>query len=138
MLLSRTARYFRVFQHIAEFYNYLGQLIVTAGVHRRLASELSPRGLTFRHWPGVSLYTSSCEFAETCVFGKQSPGIMRCGQPLLLLSMKNKSRSWQPLLRTYGRCFAEFLNEGSPDHLGTLTPVHLCWFAVRAASKTSV
>jgi hypothetical protein len=30
----------RVFQHIAKFYNYLGQLIVTAAVYRGLASLL--------------------------------------------------------------------------------------------------
>ena len=29
--------------------------------------------LTFRHWAGFSPYTSSYEFAETCVFDKQSP-----------------------------------------------------------------
>jgi hypothetical protein len=28
----------------------------------------------------------------------------------------------QTLSRSYGRCFAEFLNEGSPDHLGILYP----------------
>ena len=44
----------------------------------------------------------------------------------------------QPLLRTYGHCFAEFLNEGSPDHLGTITPAHLSWFAVRAARQEIV
>ena len=30
--------------------------------------------LTFRHWAGVRLYTSSYEFAEPCVFVKQSIG----------------------------------------------------------------
>ncbi len=29
-----------MFQHIAKFYNYLGQLIVTAAVYRGLASLL--------------------------------------------------------------------------------------------------
>jgi hypothetical protein len=29
--------------------------------------------LTFRHWAGFSPYTSTYVFAETCVFGKQSP-----------------------------------------------------------------
>ncbi len=28
----------------------------------------------------------------------------------------------QTLSRSYGRCFAEFLNEGSPEHLGLLDP----------------
>jgi hypothetical protein len=35
-----------VFQHIAEFYNYLGQLIVTAAVYRGLASLLRGEPLT--------------------------------------------------------------------------------------------
>ena len=39
----------------------------------------------------------------------------------------------QALSRSYGRCFAEFLNDGSLVHLGTLVPTHLCWFAVRIA-----
>ncbi len=59
-------------------FRYHRTIIVIAGVHRRLASRLSPRGLTFRHWPGVSPYTSSYEFAETCVFDKQSPGVFSC------------------------------------------------------------
>jgi len=33
-------------QHIAEFYNYLGQLIVTAAVYRGLASLLRAEALT--------------------------------------------------------------------------------------------
>jgi hypothetical protein len=36
----------RMFQHIAEFYNYLGQLIVTAAVYRGLASLLRTEVLT--------------------------------------------------------------------------------------------
>ena len=38
--------------------------------------------MTFRHWSGVSPYTSSFEFAGTCVFGKQSAG-KRLLRPLL-------------------------------------------------------
>jgi len=113
----------------ANFYHRT--IIVIAGVHRRLASELSPRSLTFRHWPGVSSYTSSYEFAGTCVFGKQSPEISRCGPPLL-------AKGGQGLLLTYAFCFAEFLNEVSPDHLGTLTPTHLCRFTVRTTLETIV
>ena len=53
-------------------FRYLRTVIVTAAVHRGFSSELSPLPLTFRHWAGVSLYTSSCDFAQTCVFDKQS------------------------------------------------------------------
>ena len=41
-----------------------------------------PLLITFWHWSGVSPYTSSCEFAGTCVFDKQSPGIFYCGPDL--------------------------------------------------------
>jgi|SRR3989344_1465074 len=37
------------------------------------------RFLTFRHWSGVSPYTSSYELAGTCVFDKQSLEIFSCG-----------------------------------------------------------
>src|SRR5947209_6466855 len=40
LFTRRVARDTRSFQHIAEFYNYLGQLIVTAAVYRGLASLL--------------------------------------------------------------------------------------------------
>ena len=42
----------------------------------------SPAGLTFEHWAGISSYTSSYDLAGTCVFGKQSPGLISCG-PIL-------------------------------------------------------
>ena len=60
-------------------FRYLRTVIVTAAVHRGFSSELSPLPLTFRHWAGVSLYTSSFDFAQTCVFGKQSTGPFLCG-----------------------------------------------------------
>jgi hypothetical protein len=59
-------------------FRYLRTVIVTAAVHRGFSSELQPFPLTFRHWAGVSPYTSSYEFAETCVFGKQSAGPFHC------------------------------------------------------------
>ncbi len=65
-------------------FRYLRTVIVTAGVHPRFGSRLAPLPLTFGHWPGVGPYTSSYELAETCVFGKQSLGVFRCAQHLLL------------------------------------------------------
>ena len=102
-------------------FRYLRTVIVTAAVHRGFSSQLSPLPLTFRHWAGVSLYTSSFDFAQTCVFGKQSIGPFLCG----LLGLKGASpyhlteAILLPKLRIY---FAEFLNEGSPDPLGILYP----------------
>ena len=39
--------------------------------------------MTFRHRAGVRPYTSPCGLAESCVFGKQSLGPLRCGRPRL-------------------------------------------------------
>jgi hypothetical protein len=60
-------------------FRYLRTVIVTAAVHRGFSSELAPLPLTFRHWAGVSLYTSSCDFAQTCVCDKQSIEPFLCG-----------------------------------------------------------
>ena len=38
----------------------------------------------------------------------------------------------QSLSRSYGRCIAEFLSEGSLVRLWSTRPEHLCWFAVRS------
>jgi hypothetical protein len=70
--------------------------------------------VTFRHRAGVSPYTSSFDLAETCVFGKQSPGLFRCGPKV------PEDTLGQALFRSYGRCIAEFLNEGSLVRLGLL------------------
>ena len=60
-------------------FRYLRTVIVTAAVHRGFSRQHTPTSLTFRHRAGVSPYTSSFELAETCVFGKQSPGLINCG-----------------------------------------------------------
>ena len=60
-------------------FRYLRTVIVTAAVYWGFNSELSPFLLTFQHRAGVSPYTSSYDFAETCVFSKQSPTPFHCG-----------------------------------------------------------
>ena len=35
--------------------------------------------MTVRHWAGVRPHRLPYDFAETCVFGKQSPGSLHCG-----------------------------------------------------------
>jgi len=88
--------------------------------------------LTFRHWSGVTPYTSSYEFAGSCVFGKQSPGNLSLRPPHFGLrfthfkfkhSLKRKTISevWREALsRSYGCFFAEFLGKISPVRLGLL------------------
>ena len=84
-------------------FRYLRTVIVTAAVYWGFNSMLSHFLLTFQHRAGVSPYTSSFDFAQTCVFAKQSPGPILCGlcyqAPLF------------PKLRGH---FAEFLNYPSP------------------------
>ena len=87
-------------------FRYLRTVIVTAAVHRGLSSMLAHLPLTFRHWAGVSPYTSSFDFAETCVFAKQLLGPLHCDQLALA-----------PLLPKLRGHFAEFLNKGSPVRL---------------------
>ena len=91
-------------------FRYLRTVIVTAAVHRGLSSMLAHLPLTFRHWAGVSPYTSSFDFAETCVFAKQLLGPLHCDQLALA-----------PLLPKLRGHFAEFLNKGSPVRLRILS-----------------
>ena len=80
-------------------FRYLRTVIVTAAVHWGFDSMLAHLLLTFQHRAGVSPYTSSFDLAETCVFAKQSPGLIRCG-----------SLSRAPLIPKLRGNFAEFLN----------------------------
>ena len=49
-------------------FRYLRTVIVTAAVHRGFSSELAPLPLTFRHWAGISPYTSSYDFSRDLWF----------------------------------------------------------------------
>ena len=60
-------------------FRYLRTVIVTAAVHRGFSRKLSPPSLTYRHWAGVSPYTSPFGLARTCVFDKQSLEPILCG-----------------------------------------------------------
>ena len=115
----------RTFQHIARFYNGLGSgfccprshlefLCHTAPVDRYSYGRRSPGlrfkalsvetdepfPLTFRHWAGVSPYTSPFGLAETCVFDKQSPGPLYCG-PQGPPSGKRTSPHGHPFSQSY-------------------------------------
>ena len=60
-------------------FRYLRTVIVTAAVYWGFGSALARPPLTFQHRAGVRPYTSSYDFAESCVFAKQSPGPFHCG-----------------------------------------------------------
>src|SRR5438874_10478502 len=121
---QRSSRYsFRAGRNLPDKeFRYLRTVIVTAAVHRGFTSWLrAPLGLTFRHWAGVSPYTSTCVFAETCVFGKQSLEPIYCG-PLTPSRREQATRA--PLLPKVRGHVAEFLNRGSLVHLGGVPPAY--------------
>ena len=94
-------------------FRYLRTVIVTAAVYWGFDSKLAPLLLTFQHRAGVRPYTSSCDFAEPCVFGKQSlpPGLCH---PHILAYIRV---TLLPKLRVQ---FAEFLQRSSLKRLGIL------------------
>ena len=105
-------------------FRYLRTVIVTAAVYRGFDSELAPLLLTFRHWAGVSPYTSAFALAETCVFAKQSPGPFHCGsdQPL------QAAVAERPFSRSYGAILPSSLTRVLPIALvcSTRLPVSDC------------
>ena len=58
--------------------------------------------------------------AESCVFGKQSLGPIRCGRRALPELVRSPPAA--PLLPKLRGHYAEFLDHGSPDRLGMLYP----------------
>ena len=72
---------------------------------------IPPPTLTFSHRSGVTPYTSSCELAGSCVFGKQLAE---------RLSLRPSFNRGQALSLTYGRFYAEFLRGKSLVPLGLL------------------
>ena len=94
-------------------FRYLRTVIVTAAVYLGFNSELSPLLLTFRHRAGVRPYTSSCDFAEPCVFSKQSP-------PPGLCPSAPVARDRGSVLANLREQFAEFLQHRSLKRLGIL------------------
>ena len=96
-------------------FRYLRTVIVTAAVHRGFDSWLhTPLLLTFRHWAGVSPYTSACALAETCVFGKQSLEPFHCGLFTLITLLRH------PFFRRYGVNLPSSLTEVRSNTLGEI------------------
>lgn len=97
----------------------LRTIIVIADIYRGLYSPaqhintLDHPYLTFRHRSGVTPYTSTFVLAGSCVFVKQSPGN-------LSLRPRPPKRLGQALSRSYGRFFAEFLEDLSLVRLSLL------------------
>src|SRR5687768_18487157 len=101
-------------------FRYLRTVIVTAAVYRGFGSPRERLPLTFRHWAGLSPYTSTLSaLAGTGVFGKQTPGPGHCG-PLTLPGSNPFTLHGAPLLPKLRGQFAEFLDRGCLVHLGLL------------------
>ena len=73
----------------------------------RATTCASPSSLTYRHRAGVSLYTSTYVFAQTCVFDKQS-----------LEPIRAAIRRWHSLSRSYGVILQSSLTTVLPSALG--------------------
>ena len=73
-------------------FRYLRTVIVTAAVHQGLVSRREPLHVTFWHWAGVSPYTSSYDFARTCVFDKQLQVFICCGLDRVDIISRSKAR----------------------------------------------
>ena len=86
-------------------FRYLRTVIVTAAVYWGFTSMRKQRSLPYQHRAGVSLYTSSYELAETCVFIKQSLPPITCQK----LTLTRRLSLLLPKLRSH---FAEFLQQG--------------------------
>ena len=99
-------------------FRYLRTVIVTAAVYWGFDSKLAPLLLTFQHRAGVRPYTSSCDFAEPCVFDKQSPGPFHCGQHCC----------WRPFSRSYRSILPNSLAMNLSSTLGfsPRPPVSVC------------
>ena len=101
-------------------FRYLRTVIVTAAVHWGFSSVRKHIPLTFQHRAGVRPYTSTCVFAESCVFSKQSQPPFHCDP--CPLEEQVLSRTWAHLLPKLRCYFAEFLSQRSLTRLGILTP----------------
>ena len=111
---QRSSRYsFRAGRNLPDKeFRYLRTVIVTAAVHRGLDSRLrSPLLVTFRHWAGVSPYTSTFVFAETCVFGKQSLEPILC-HLLTTVCSHTQQLLRSPFFQRYGVNLPSSLTEG--------------------------
>ena len=107
-------------------FRYLRTVIVTAAVHRGFSSGLrTPLPLTFRHWAGISPYTSAFAVAETCVFGKQSLEPASCGPLTHVPDELTATLPGHPFSRSYGVNLPSSLTEDRSSTLGHL-PLPTC------------
>ena len=118
-------------------FRYLRTVIVTAAVYRGFGSGLAALPLTFRHWAGLSPYTSTPDaLAGTGVFGKQSPGPAHCG-PLALPGQARSRYAGRPFSRSYGASLPSSLAGVLPSTsvCSTSPPVSVCGTGAAALAR---
>ncbi len=101
-------------------FRYLRTVIVTAAVYRGFGLGLITPPLNL---PALgrrqTLYVPLCGFAESCVFGKQSPGTCHCDPALLQGQALTQVQA--PLLPKLRGQFAEFLGQSYLKRLSLLS-----------------
>jgi hypothetical protein len=102
----------------------------------RIAPPAPRLPLTFRHWAGISPYTSACAVAETCVFGKQSLEPASCG-PLTPDWRSQPTLPRRPFSRSYGANLPSSLTEDRSSTWRVLPAAYRCRCAVRVASGSN-
>ena len=90
--------------------------------------------LTFRHWAGVSTYTSAFALAGTCVYGKQSLGPLLCDH--IRLRKLVPSPLWLPLSRSYGYILPSSLTRVLPRTLGFSPRIPVSVYGTGGSSLT--
>ena len=125
-LRQRPNRYaFRAGRNLPDKeFRYLRTVIVTAAVYRGFDQELAPHHLTFRHRAGVTPYTSTCVFAECCVFDKQSQRPILCGLQQLFTI---RGIPYPEVTVSFCRVPLPEFSQAPWNSL----PTHLCRFGVR-------
>ena len=98
-------------------FRYLRTVIVTAAVYWGFGSKLALFPLTFQHRAGVSHYTSSCDFAMTCVLLTVAWTFSLRLTSALYCPYSPWSATLLPKLRVH---FAEFLNKSYLARLSIL------------------
>ena len=86
------------------------------------------RWLTFWHWSSVTPYTSSCEFAGSCVFDKQSPGILSLRPPNLMRgrSYSEVTTAFLPSSLNYLHSFSLLFSSRPPVSVFGTVCFYLC------------
>ncbi len=115
-------------------FRYLRTVIVTAAVHRGFGSDLAALPLTFRHWAGISPYTSPFGFSTDLWFWY--PVAWAALLRLASAPAVQRSPTEHPFFRRYGVNLPSSLTR---DHSSTLAssaslPGSVCGTGGRAPS----